>query len=55
MAKNNLIVNYLPSEFRSEDLEKLFSTHCPGQIVSCKVVLDKLAGMSVFHLKRVNF
>uniref|UniRef100_A0A0N4ZBY0 ELAV-like protein 2 n=1 Tax=Parastrongyloides trichosuri TaxID=131310 RepID=A0A0N4ZBY0_PARTI len=41
----NLIINYLPTSFRNEDLREYFSRF--GPIESCKLICDKTTGQSL--------
>jgi RNA recognition motif-containing protein len=42
---NNLIVNYIPNNLTEVDLRNLFTPY--GQVVHCKLVMDKVTGK--FH------
>nr|XP_057923960.1 ELAV-like protein 2 isoform X2 [Doryrhamphus excisus] len=44
-SKTNLIVNYLPQNMTQEELKSLFASI--GEIESCKLVRDKIAGQSL--------
>lgn len=45
-SKTNLIVNYLPQTMTQEEIRSLFSSI--GEVESCKLIRDKVTGMSVF-------
>ena len=42
-VNNNLIINYIPNNLAELDLKNLFAPF--GEIVHCKLVLDKITGM----------
>lgn len=44
-SKTNLIVNYLPQNMTQEELKSLFGSI--GEIESCKLVRDKITGITV--------
>lgn len=46
MSKTNLIVNYLPQHMTQDEIKQLFASI--GQVESCKLVKDKIAGNWIF-------
>lgn len=51
-SKTNLIINYLPQNMTQDELRSLFG--CIGELHSCKLVRDKVSGLSLGYAF-VNF